>query len=137
MGWVMRRARTAWIIAAACAVVAIAVLLGRSTLLTHSSSASGLCNRELRAGPPASLSLTAAAKNEYRLTATPAGTPPPTNIEEDRDIAEARQAGGPTVIATVGGQTITLGELRAQEVIVRRSEEHTSELQSHSDLVCR
>ena len=28
-------------------------------------------------------------------------------------------------------------ELLAQEGITRRSEEHTSELQSHSDLVCR
>src|SRR5438034_10846810 len=40
-------------------------------------------------------------------------------------------------IHTRGGGSTSVGHSRAAETIVSRSEEHTSELQSHSDLVCR
>src|SRR5438034_3667696 len=39
--------------------------------------------------------------------------------------------------ALLDGQGTPLGELETTDVSQLRSEEHTSELQSHSDLVCR
>src|SRR5438034_7765927 len=45
----------------------------------------------------------------------------------DRDPAHARRRGGQASPSGAGGPRLTLP----------RSEEHTSELQSHSDLVCR
>src|SRR5438034_6025132 len=57
-----------------------------------------------------------------------------------RDVALALRARGGEPFVLVGGQGPFTDELRRLQIpyrSLRRSEEHTSELQSHSDLVCR
>lgn len=118
----MARARGAWIAVAVCALTVVAVVLARSSLFAHSSTQSGLCARELRPDSPASISLTAEATSQSQALAraTPAGTPPTGTVDQSKAIAQARSAGGISVVVTVDDQSITLGELRAQEVIVHQ-----------------
>src|SRR5947207_4928863 len=57
-------------------------------------------------------------------------------LEQRQDVAALRR--GDEVIAVLDSRLDrVMGEQRADRVIAQRSEEHTSELQSHSDLVCR
>lgn len=117
----MTRGRITIFATTAIVVVVIAVVLARTTIFAGSASGNGICNRELRPGQPASESLTAQAENQSRALApaTIAATPPPAAITQSKAIAQARLEGGNAVVAKVGDQTITLGDLRASEETVR------------------
>src|SRR5438034_7143931 len=54
-----------------------------------------------------------------------------------REVFEAQEDPGPEAQTTSGGRDPHALDLAIGRVTLQRSEEHTSELQSHSDLVCR
>src|SRR2546428_8954566 len=56
---------------------------------------------------------------------------------EERAKASARRAGNWLAGRGVCSRPITIFVFRVPKIVMGRSEEHTSELQSRSDLVCR
>src|SRR5260221_1048049 len=62
---------------------------------------------------------------------------PDQSTELDQRVPVAAVTGQPRRLDREHGADAALADRRQQALEARRSEEHTSELQSHSDLVCR
>src|SRR5438034_6763330 len=91
---------------------------------------------------PAHLILTIAALGCSKATAggreQPAPVPPPANGRQDTSRTTSGRGPAQEPAPKPYNQVITAGAVTDSGVfIIHRSEEHTSELQSHSDLVCR
>src|SRR5438132_3512679 len=76
-----------------------------------------------------------ATKTKPPRVATPITDAKPTAAEMLKGVCETSRASTPP--ATPKGSTESTANALRMELNERRSEEHTSELQSHSDLVCR